>query len=139
MANILIVDDQRCIRQLLADELALEGYQVTSARNEQSVREHFLSTEPDVVILDLYLEGPEGFGLFEDMKAEYPDLPIIVHTAYDTFRDDPRLSQADGYVIKSIDLWKLKQEIAKALKRRGGLQRTGQAREILSPSMAQGV
>ena len=138
MANILIVDDQQRIRQLLAEELMLEGYQVASVPNEQSVREHVLSSQPDVVVLDLYLEGPEGFGLFEDMKTQYPDLPIIVHTAYDTFRDDPRLSQADAYVIKSTDLWKLKQEIADALNRGRGMQRKGEATGTLTPRMAQG-
>ena len=47
-------------------------------------------------------DGAEGFGLLSDIKRRGPHLPIIIFTAYDTYVDDPRLSQADGYVIKSF-------------------------------------
>ncbi len=112
MGSILIIDDQPCVRELVSEELSLEGYQVHGVGNEKSVREYLLFLQPDLVLLDLYLGGPEGFGLLEDIKRQYPHLPVIIFTAYDTFMDDPRLSRADGYVIKSIDLDELKDKIA---------------------------
>ncbi|MBW1741127.1 MAG: response regulator [Deltaproteobacteria bacterium] len=124
MANILIIDDQPCVRKLLSEELIIEGYQVHSLGHAESVREHLLSSQPDLVLLDLYLEGPEGFGLFEDIKRQYPHMPVIIVTAYDSFMDDPRVSHADGYVIKSIHLDELKQKIAQVLTPQQDLQTT---------------
>lgn len=124
MANILIVDDQICVREFLTEELIVEGHQVHSVGDAESVREYFLISQPDLVLLDLYLEGPEGFGLFEDIKRQYPSLPVIIVTAYDSFVDDPRVSDADGYVIKSIHSDKLKQKIAQVLNQQQSLQIT---------------
>jgi DNA-binding NtrC family response regulator len=117
MNKILIVDDQACVRQLLTAELILGGYHVTSASDVESARERLSFFEPDLVLLDLYLDGPEEFRLLEDIKTRYPELPVIIFTAYDGFTDDPRLSKADGYVLKSFDLHPLKQKIADVLNR----------------------
>lgn len=68
---------------------------------------------PDLVVLDLYLDGPEGFGLFKDIKRIDPCLPVIIFTAYDSYREDPRLSEAAGYVVKNPDLGELKKNIAR--------------------------
>ena len=112
MGSILIVDDQRCVRELVSEELSHEGYQVHGVGDEKSVKEYLLFSQPDLVLLDLFLDGPEGIGLLEYIKRHYPHLPVIIFTAYDTFMDDSRLSRADGYVIKSVDLDELKDKIA---------------------------
>jgi DNA-binding NtrC family response regulator len=118
MANILIVDDQLCIRQLVSEELILEGHRVAGLDSAESARRYLQSSQPDLVLLDLYLDGPEGFDLLKDIKHQHPHLPVIVVTAYDSFADDPRVSQANAYVIKSIDLDTLKEEIAQVLRQR---------------------
>jgi len=118
MANILIVDDQPCVRQLLSEELVDEGYGVTSVGDAESVRAHLKAWPPDLVLLDLYLDGPDGWDVLRDVKRQNPYLPVIIVTAYDSFRDDPCLSLAEGYVIKSADFRELKQEIANALRRK---------------------
>ena len=115
MAKILIVDDQPCIRELLSEELICEGYRVAAVGDAESVRGHLRSSQPDLVLLDLYLDGPDEFGLFRDIKRQYPHLRVIIFTAYDSYVDDPRLSEADRYVIKSSDLNELKQKIADVL------------------------
>lgn len=115
MASILIVDDQPCVRALLSEELVSEGHQTTSAKNVASLMRHLRSSEFDLVLLDLYLDGSDGFALLGNIKREYPDLPVIIVTAYDSFENDPRLSDASGYVIKSSDLSQLKETIANVL------------------------
>jgi DNA-binding response OmpR family regulator len=124
MANILIVDDQICVRQFLAEELSIEGHEVHGVGDAESVRRYLLISQPDLILLDLYLEGPDGFGLFKDIKRQYPDLPVIIVTAYDSFAEDPRVSGADGYVIKSIDPDELKRKIAQVLTQQRSLQAT---------------
>ena len=72
MSKILIVDDQLCVRQLLTAELTLQGYHVASSGDAESAKGRLLSFRPDVVILDLYLGGPDRFDLFDDIKGKYP-------------------------------------------------------------------
>jgi DNA-binding NtrC family response regulator len=135
MANILIVDDQQCVRKLLSEELILEGHRVNALDSAESVSGHLRFSKPDLVLLDLYLDGPDGFGLFEDIKRKYPDLPVIIFTAYDSYREDPRLSQADGYVIKSIVLDELKEKIGDVLGRQQAIE-AGAKAELHSPKLA---
>lgn len=120
MADILIIDDQPYVRQLISEELFLEGYQVHSVGDIESVREHLQFSQPDLVLLDLYLEGPEGFGLLEEIKRQYPYMPVIIVSAYDSFLEDPRVSKADGYVIKSMHLDTLKRNVAYVLNQQNG-------------------
>ena len=115
MAKILVVDDQSCVRELLSLELTLAGYVVAGAADARSAKKRLLASRPDLVVLDLYLDEPDGFELLEDIKRQDPDMPVIIFTAYDTFRDDPRMSKADGYVVKSLDFAELKQRIAEGL------------------------
>jgi len=105
MPSILIVDDQPCVRALLSEELVHEGYRVEGLGDAESVRTHLRLTRPDLVLLDLYLDGPEGWELLRDIKRQDPELPVLIVTAYDSFVDDPRLSQADGYFVKSLNFW----------------------------------
>jgi DNA-binding NarL/FixJ family response regulator len=53
-----------------------------------------------------------------NIKKKDPHLPVIIYTAYDSYREDPRLSEADGYLIKSIALDELKNKIANVLSRK---------------------
>ncbi len=116
MAKILIVDDQAYVQELLSEELISEGYRVATAGDAESIGGHLRFSQPDVVLLDLYLDGAEGFEVLRDIKGQDPDLPVIIFTAYDSYVDDPRLSQADGYVIKSTVLDELKGKIAEVLR-----------------------
>lgn len=115
MTRILVVDDQLCVRRLVCDELADEGYEVVEAPDAKTVGDRLASEKIDLVVLDLYLDGSEGWKLLRSMKKAQPDLPVVIFTAYDTFLDDPRLKDANDYIVKSMDLDPLKTAIAEAL------------------------
>ena len=135
MPNILIVDDQPCIRELISEELIYEGYEVESVGDAESARAHIKRSRPDLVLLDLYLDGPDGWDVLRDIKRQDPHLPVLVVTAYDSFQDDPRLSRADGYVIKSTDFGELKHQIANALGRNREPQGRVEAKKGFSPEV----
>ena len=126
MSKILIIDDQPCIRTLLSEELINEGHRVHGLGDAESVREYLLCTRPDLILLDLYLEGGlEGFGILGDIKKQYPHLPVIIVTAYDSYSEDPRVSHADGYMIKSVYIFEeLKQKIAQVLSQQQNIKAT---------------
>jgi len=115
MARVLVVDDQLCVRQLICDELTDEGYDVVTAPDARSVGLMLEKWDVDLVVLDLYLDGSEGWKLLRSIKKRYPQLPVIIFTAYDTFMDDARLKEADDYIVKSMDLDPLKKAISRSL------------------------
>jgi DNA-binding response OmpR family regulator len=128
MPDILIVDDQPCVRALLSEELVHEGYRVEGLGDAKSVRTRLRFMRPDLVLLDLYLDGADGWELLRNIKRQHPQLPVLIVTAYDSFVDDPRLSQADGYFVKSLDFMDLKQKIADLLRRKSSLQTEAEAK-----------
>jgi DNA-binding NtrC family response regulator len=116
MANILIVDDQPHLQELFSEELVDEGHRAVSVSDAESVKGHLKDSKPDLVLLDLYLNGFEGWNLLHDIKCKYPNLPVLIVTAYDSYVDDPRVSQADGYIIKDFTaLNGLKEKIVELL------------------------
>jgi len=123
MPSILIVDDQPCVRVLLSEELVADGYRVEALGDAESVRTRLRFMRPDLVLLDLYLDGADGWELLRDIKRQHPQLPVLIVTAYDSFVDDPRLSQADGYFVKSLNFMDLKQKIAQMLCEKPDLQK----------------
>lgn len=116
MPNILIIDDQPCVRELISRELMHNGHQVEGFADAESVMQHLRSSRPDLVLLEPYMHGQSGFQLLRHIKKHNPDLPVLVVTACDSFLDDPRVNMADGCFTKSFELSKLKQKIAYLLR-----------------------
>ncbi|EFK10257.1 response regulator receiver domain protein [delta proteobacterium NaphS2] len=101
-STILIVDDQPHLRELIGESLQEQGYRVVGAGNATKAREVFKQSNPDLVLLDLYLKGFQGWDLLRQFKKQDPHLPVLIVTAYDNYRDDPRLAEADGYIVKNF-------------------------------------
>ena len=61
-----------------------------------------------------------GFGLemLQEIRRWYADLPIIIFSAYDSYKYDIKAIAADYYVVKSLDLTELKTKIGRALETR---------------------
>jgi two-component system response regulator (stage 0 sporulation protein F) len=129
MSKILIIDDQPCVQEFLAEELVSEGYRVVTTGDAESVSGYLKFSKPDLVVLDLYLNGPDGIGVLHNIKRRYPNLPVLIFTAYDSYRDDPQLSQADGYMIKSMVLDELKAGIAGLLNRQETAEQSVKTRQ----------
>jgi DNA-binding response OmpR family regulator len=115
MANIFVVDDQPHLRELLEGELAAEGHHITCIRDSDFVMSCLEESRPDLILLDLYLQGFEGWDLLDEIKRHDPTVPVLIVSAYDTFLNDPRLANADGYVIKSFNTDELKEKIHEKL------------------------
>jgi len=131
MSKVLIVDDQPHLQELFSLELIDEGYKVISVSDAESVIECVRDSKPDLVLLDLCLNGFEGFDLLHGIKAEYPHLPVLIVTAYDSYAADLRVSQADGYWVKNFFHFdELKEKILEVLGQKPSTQ--GPWRETLS-------
>ena len=123
MPNVLVVDDQPHLQQLLSEEFMDEGYNIVGVSDAESVRGYLRNSKTDLVLLDLYLDGFQGWDLLRDIKSIQPDLPVLIVTAYDCYSGDIRLSQAEGYIVKSFsDFDKLKRKIAEIVGERAIFQ-----------------
>lgn len=80
MQKILIVDDKSDIRDLLSDILSDEGYKTITASNAKAALTAAESERPDLVILDIWLEGSEfdGVGVLKRIKERQANLPVIM-------------------------------------------------------------
>lgn len=114
MSKILVVDDEEHIRTLYGDELTDEGYEVHTDASGRQVVEKIETFRPDVVILDIKMVDVDGLELLQKIRERYHDLSVILCSAYDSYKAEPRSAAADFYVIKSFDLTELKTRIHQA-------------------------
>ena len=114
MNRILIVDDEKSIQLLFADELTEEGYEVITTGDGSELMELIEQWRPDLVVLDIKLGENDGLDLLQDIRNNYYNLPVVMCTAYPDFKYDLKSIAADYYVVKSSDLRELKKKIKMA-------------------------
>ena len=119
MARILLVDDEEYIRELYTEELSAEGHNVATAATGHNLVKKIDNLQPEVVVLDIRLVDYDGLELLQEIRNEHHDLPVILCTAYDTYKYDQKSIAADYYVIKSFDLSQLKIAIQRAIEANG--------------------
>src|SRR5437879_11393275 len=78
--DILIVDDEADIRELVSGILQDEGFSTRSARDSDDALAHVASRRPNLVFLDIWLQGSrlDGLQLLDAMKAQHQELPIVM-------------------------------------------------------------
>ncbi|VAX04165.1 Flagellar regulatory protein FleQ, partial [hydrothermal vent metagenome] len=81
-AVILVVEDDADLRAALCDTLALAGYKAQTA-SDGLVAMEILQCQPiDMVITDIQMPGMDGHTLLKQIKVQWPDLPVMLMTAY---------------------------------------------------------
>jgi two-component system nitrogen regulation response regulator GlnG len=81
-SRILVVDDERDMRWLLAEVLRAQGFEVATAEDGQGALERVQVEAPAAVILDLRMPGLDGMETLTKLKAIAPQVPVIMLTAY---------------------------------------------------------
>jgi CheY-like chemotaxis protein len=118
VAVILVVEDDPNQCLLYAKEIRGAGYDVVTARDGREALELVEKARPDLVVMDVSMPGIDGIEAMSRMLARDHKLPIILNTAYATYRESFRSWSADAYVVKSSDLTELKNTIKKVLELR---------------------
>ena len=109
--RVLVVDDEQNLLLLYREELESEGFIVETVNDAQSALGIIEQDPPDVVVMDIRMPRMDGVEAMGRMLSCKNDLPIILNTAYSSYKDDFRSWPAEAYVIKSADLTELKQTI----------------------------
>lgn len=120
MSRLLIVDDDRSMRLVLSTMLKKEGYEVASAVDGVDALEVLRREDIDVVITDLKMPRLDGMGLLERIRYDYPEIPVIIITAYGTVATavDAIKKGAFDYITKPFEQDDLKNIISKAVRTR---------------------
>ena len=105
--KLLIVDDEDYTRLLYEENFKRSGYSVSLATNGSEAVATVKKEKPDLVILDLGLSTNDGFETMAAIRAENPNLPVIINTNYAHFRADIRSWIADAFMIKSSNIEEL--------------------------------
>ncbi len=116
MARILVLDDNGLISDLIKEELALAGHTVSALGDAELAGDAVDRFGPDLLILDLYMNRRDRWDILARVKDRFPNLPVIIHSAYEGYRQDPRALLADGFVLKSASLERLKENVRCAVR-----------------------
>ena len=134
-ADILIVDDEADIRDILSDILEDEKFKTRTARNSDTALKSLAERVPNLLILDIWLQGSEldGLGILEFVRKKYPQLPVVMISghgnietavsaikmgAYDFIEKPFQAEKLIAIVKRAIDYAKLRKENSE-LKLRG--------------------
>lgn len=118
--HILLVDDERSIREPLAAYLGKNGFRISQAEDAEAARIRLGAYAIDLVILDIMMPGEDGLSLCRHIRAS-SELPIILVTARteDTDRIIGLEMGADDYVLKPFNPRELVARIRAVLRRAG--------------------
>jgi DNA-binding response OmpR family regulator len=113
--KLLVADDEKSLRDLYQLELEEEGYQVDTAANANEVLSLLDQGKYDLIVLDIRMPGMSGIDLLQKIMARDKRQPVILNTAFSSYRDNFLTWPAEAYVVKSSDTTELKQTIKKVL------------------------
>ena len=118
MGHLLLVDDERSIREPLAQYLTKQGFRVTQTGDAESARTRLLAYAIDLVILDIMMPGEDGLSLCRHIR-ETSEVPVILLTARseETDRIVGLEMGADDYVVKPFSPRELAARVKTVLRR----------------------
>lgn len=116
--RILVIDDEQSIRDVLTQYLVASHYQVTAVATSIEAVDEVQKQLPDLIISDLQLEDTDGLEMIGLIKAQHPDLPVILLTGVlfdpEVVRDILR-AKVTRYIDKTASLSKLVEAINEIL------------------------
>lgn len=119
MISVLVIDDERSIREGLRRTLEAEGYSVRAVRSGDAAVAAIAACTPDVVLLDVMMPGENGFHVCERIRATDPELPIIFLTALSSEVDQVRAFSCGGddFISKTAGVPRILASIERAVAR----------------------
>ncbi len=116
MSTILIVDDEPAIRKLYEKEFGEDGFNVLLAGSgDEALLRVNEPNDIDLVILDIKMEGKDGLQVLDVLRNQKNGVPVILNSAYSTYKNDFTSWLADAYLVKSHDLTELKTKVQELL------------------------
>jgi two-component system, OmpR family, response regulator MprA len=120
--RVLIVDDDRSLREALRRTLTLGGFETVSAGSGEEALTQVVEASPDALVLDVGLPDLDGLEVCRRLREAGNRVPVLMLTARDAIEDriDGLDAGADDYLVKPFDVGELKARLRALLRRSGG-------------------
>lgn len=120
--RILVAEDERDMNRLITKTLEKEGYGVDSCHNGEEAIDYLSGAEYDAAVLDIMMQGKDGYEVLRWLRKSGSDLPVLFLTARDSISD--RVAGldlgADDYLVKPFDFDELLARIRVMVRRKTG-------------------
>jgi len=115
--RILVVDDDESLRWVTQAQLQQSGYQVDAATNGREALAKVQETPPDLVITDLMMPGMSGIELLKYIRSDYPEIIVILVTAFGTVENAVEAMKAGAYdyITKPVNMEELRLIVGRGL------------------------
>lgn len=113
--TVMCVDDEVNMLKLYEQILSDEGYTVLAAHTVTEAMELLDAASIDLVVLDIKMERENGLDLLELIKQSRPELPVVLNSAFTTYKSDFKSWLANDYLVKNSDFRELKSKIGMLL------------------------
>jgi two-component system response regulator GlrR len=115
--HVMVVDEDPEVRRSISSRLGSIDYQVTTLQCAQEALDSSVRERPHLVISELKLRSINGFELLKELKSRWPDMTVIILTAYGTIPDAVRATQAGafGFLIKPLERDELLGQVQRAI------------------------
>jgi CheY-like chemotaxis protein len=117
--KIIVVDDNAASRELIREVLDSPDHRILEAADGPQALDLILSSDPDLVLLDIQLPGLDGYSVVRSLRQDprFIGLKIVAVTAFAMQGDRERALTAgfDGYITKPIDTYGLEEQVQELL------------------------
>ena len=115
MSKILLVDDEPNVRLVYREVLTEKGHEVLEAESGEETFKVLNKGDVDLVVLDIKLRLESGLNILQKITKEFPDIPVVLCSAFVAFQNDYTSWLAKSYVVKSSDPEEFIKEVNNAL------------------------
>ena len=115
MSKILVIEDEKNLRVLYSQDFAHDGFEVVTAATATEGLALVASEKPDLVVMDIRLPGMDGLEAMSRLLDKHPRIPVVLNSAYSSYKDSFMSWSADAYVVKSADTGELRARVRELL------------------------
>lgn len=120
MFKILVIEDEKNLRVLYQQDFERDGFEVVTAATAVDGLQLVESERPDLVVMDIRLPGMDGLEAMSRVLDKNPRVPVVLNSAYSSYKDSFMSWAADAYVVKSADTDELRTRVRSLLDARAG-------------------
>jgi two-component system response regulator GlrR len=115
-AKIMVVDQDPEVRRLTVARLESSGYAVEAVGEAQAALDGCVVARPNLVLVDLRLQGRDGLAFLRELKSRWPQLPVVILTAHGSIPEAVEATQigAFGYLVKPVSKDELLGQVQRA-------------------------
>ncbi len=115
MKRILVVDDEEHILKLYQKVFTDDGFEVEIANSGEEAIQMVKRDDINLVVLDIRMQGLSGLETLSELRKAKRSMPIILNSAYSTYKSDFQSWLADAYLVKSTNVDELRFKVHELL------------------------